>query len=78
MKRGLFVTLGCIFVLLGWLTLMLNEWVSLGAALVGLVLSCIGVRVPPGPRRNLAITAIIAASVLIIVIAIFAAILFIV
>lgn len=70
------VTVGFIFVLAGWATMMLNEWISLGCTVVGLILSCIGVRIPPGPRRDFATTAIVAASVLLLVFALFAVILF--
>ena len=77
-KRGIFVFIGFVLVVAGWLTMMLNEWVSFGCVLAGLIVSCIGVRVPAGARRNLAITSIIAASVLLIVLAIFAIILYIV
>ena len=75
-SRRVCVTIGFVLVLVGWLTMMLNEWVSLFATVAGLVLSCIGVRIPAGPRRNFAITAIIAASVLLLVFAIFATILY--
>lgn len=66
---------GFFLVLAGWLTMMVNEWVSIGATVVGLIFSIVGVRIPPGPARNFAITAIVAASVLILVYALFASIL---
>lgn len=66
LRRAL-VVYGFILVLAGWLTMMVNEWVSIGCTVIGLILSCIGVRIPAGPRRNFAITAIVAASVLILV-----------
>lgn len=74
-KRGRLVPIGFIVVLAGWLTMVLNPWISLSCALLGLILSCIGVRIAPGPRRNFAITTIIAASVQILVFAIFAVVL---
>lgn len=75
-KRRKFVVIGCILVLAGWLLMMLQPTVSLCATFLGLISSIIGVRIPPGPRRNFAITAIIAASVLLLVYAIFAFILY--
>ncbi|MCH5220610.1 MAG: hypothetical protein J1F20_08580 [Muribaculaceae bacterium] len=68
--------IGALLVLCGWLTMMVNEWLSLGCTLAGLVLSAIGLRVPPGGCRNLAITAIIAAAVLLLVFLLFAALLY--
>lgn len=70
-SRRTLVPVGALLVLAGWVTMMLNEWLSLGCTLVGLILSIIGVRIPAGPRRNLAITSIVAASVLILVFALF-------
>lgn len=77
-RRRKLVVIGIILVLAGWVTMMLNEWVSLGCTVVGLVVSCIGVRIPPGPRRDLGTTAIVAASVLLLVFALFATILYII
>lgn len=67
-RRRLFVVIGGVLTLLGWLTLMINEWLSVVITTAGLVISCIGVRIPPGARRNLAITSIIAAASLLLVI----------
>lgn len=66
--RRMLVVVGVVLTVLGWLTLMLNEWVSLSLTTAGLVVSILGVRIPPEPRRDVAITAIIAASVLLLVI----------
>lgn len=66
--RRMLVVVGAVLTVLGWLTLMLNEWLSLALTAAGLVVSILGVRIPPGPRRDVAITAIIAASVLLLVI----------
>lgn len=71
-----FVTVGALFVLAGWLTMMLNEWVSLGFTVGGIILSSIGLHIPPGTRRNVAITAIIAGAVLLLVVALFAILLY--
>lgn len=76
--RRKFVIYGSILALIGWLTLMLSPYISFGSALAGLVLSIIGVRIPAGPRRDLAITAIIASSVLLIVFALFTFLLYII
>ena len=73
--RRKLVIFGLILVTAGWVTMMLNEWLSLGCTIAGLVVSCIGVRIPPGPRRDLGTTAIVAASVLLLVYAVFATIL---
>lgn len=67
-RRRRLVFIGVVLTVLGWLTLMLNEGLSVGLTVAGLVISAIGVRIPPGPRRNLAITSIIAAAVLLLVI----------
>jgi len=67
-RRRRLVVIGVILTALGWLTLMVNEWLSVALTAAGLIISCLGVRIPPGPRRNLAITAIIAAASLLLVI----------
>lgn len=76
-KRTL-VPIGVILVLAGWLTMMISPWISLPCAIIGLILSAIGVRIPAGPRRNFAITSIVAASVLVIVYALFISILYVI
>lgn len=73
--RRALVVYGFIGVLAGWLTMMINPWLSLSLTVIGFILSCIGVRIPPGPRRNFAITAIIAGLVLMLVFGTFAIIL---
>lgn len=73
--RRRMVTIGAIFTLIGWLTMMINPWVSLGSTVAGLILSIIGVRIPQSPRRNIAITSIIASAVLLVVFALFASLL---
>ncbi len=74
-RRRRMATIGAVLTLIGWLTMMLNPWVSLGATILGLILSIIGVRIPQSPRRNIAITSIIAAAVLLVVFALFASLL---
>lgn len=61
------VIAGCILTLLGWALMMFMPWFSLAFTVAGLVTSIIGVRIPAGPRRNLAITSIIASAVLLVV-----------
>ena len=75
-RRRSLVTYGSIFVLLGWLIMMFYPYISIGCDLVGLVCCIIGVRIPAGARRNLAITAIVAGGVLLIVYALFATLLY--
>lgn len=74
--RRKLVVIGFVLVVGGWLTMMLNEWVSLAFTVTGVVLSSIGVRIPPGPRRDFAITSIIAGAVLLLVFILFAVILY--
>ena len=71
-RRRKLVILGTLLVLAGWLSMMLHPYVSLGCTIAGLIISIIGVRIPPGPRRDIATTSIVAASVLLLVFAIFA------
>ena len=81
-KRRRFVVMGSLATLLGWLTFIpfswipavLTPWMSMTLTLAGLIMSCIGVRIPAGRRRDLAITSIIASSVLILVFIVFAVI----
>lgn len=81
-KRRKMVVIGSISTLLGWIVFIpfswipavLTPWLSMVLTVAGLVLSCIGVRIPAGPRRDLAITSIIASSVLILVFIVFAVI----
>lgn len=73
-KRRKLVIYGLIAVIAGWLSMLLNPWVSMTFTIGGLVMSSLGVRIPPGPRRDLAITSIIAASVLLLVYVVFAVI----
>ena len=67
-RRRRLVLIGSLLTILGWGSLMLNEWLCLALTVAGLVISAMGVRIPPGPRRNIAITSIIAAAVLLLVI----------
>lgn len=84
-KRRKLVVIGAITVFLGWFTFIpfswipaaITPWLSMVLTVAGLVLSCIGVRIPAGARRNLAITSIIASSVLILVFIVFAVIFYI-
>ena len=69
--RRFFVPIGAVLTLVGWLLMMVNPYISAACTFVGLVLSIIGVRIPPGPRRDIAITSIIASSVLLIVLGAF-------
>ena len=62
---------GALLTLIGWITMILNPWLSGGCALAGLILSIIGTCIPRSARRNLAITSIVASSVLILVLSIF-------
>lgn len=62
---------GALFTLMGWITMMLNPWLSGGCAAFGLILSIIGTCIPRCARRNLAITSIVASAVLLLVLAIF-------
>lgn len=66
-RRRKLVVAGVILTVLGWVLMPCWPWVSLTLSALAVVASSIGVRIPPGPRRNVAITAIIAASVLIVV-----------
>lgn len=70
-KRRKAVIYGLILTLLGWILMIPAPWVSMAVTVAGLVTSVIGVRIPAGPRRDLAITAIIASGVLILVFLIF-------
>lgn len=75
-RRRKLVILGLLLVVAGWVSMMLHPFVSLACTVLGLVVSIIGVRIPPGPRRDFAITAIVAASVLLVVFAIFVTVLY--
>lgn len=75
-RRRRWVVVGLLLVIAGWVFMMFYPWVSIGCTLAGLIVSIIGVRIPPGPRRDIATTAIVAASVLLIVFALFATILY--
>ena len=69
--RKTFVPIGFILVLAAWLLMMLLPWVSMGCVCVGLIFSIVGLQIPAGARRNLAITSVVAGSVLVLVYAIF-------
>ena len=71
LARRKYVPLGALLVLLGWLSMMFDVYVSAGCTFLGLIFSIVGVRIPAGPRRDIAITSIIAAIVLLIVLAAF-------
>lgn len=69
--RKKLVPIGFILVVAAWVLMMPLPAASMVCVVVGLIMSIIGVRIPAGPRRDFAITAIIAASVLILVYALF-------
>lgn len=71
LNHKIFVAPGFILVILAWVFMIPNFWVSAACLVVGLTMSIIGVRVPPSPRRNFAITAIVAGCVLVVVYALF-------
>ena len=73
-RRRTCVAIGFVLVLAAWLTMMWDFRVSIGCTVAGLVLSIIGVRIPPSPARNLAITAIVAGCVLTVVYLLFSSI----
>lgn len=66
-RRRMLAVVGAVFTLLAWVLMMIFDWIALGCDIIGLVFSAIGCAIAPGPRRNLAITATIAASVLLLV-----------
>lgn len=70
------VPIGAILVLAGWVLMMFYPKASLVCTVAGLVFSIIGVRIPPGPRRDIATTAIVAGGVLLVVFALFATVLY--
>lgn len=63
--------LGAIATLGAWLAMIFSGWTSFALAVGGLLLSAAGVRSPRGLVRDMAITAIVAAGVLIVVFGIF-------
>lgn len=63
--------IGAIFTVGAWCVMMGSEKVSFWCAVIGLVLSCLGVKCGHRGWRNLSITAIIAAAVLLLVYGIF-------
>lgn len=65
------VTIGFLLVVAAWVLMMPKPFISMGCVVVGLILSIIGVRVPAGPRRDFATTAIVAGSVLVLVYALY-------
>ena len=75
-RRRRWVIFGFLLVLAGWVFMMFYPWLSLGCTVVGLIFSIMGVRIPPGPRRDIGTTAIVAASVLLLVFALFAIVLY--
>ena len=65
--RHIAVPIGFILIVIAWFIMMLEPYTSFGCVILGLIFSIIGVRIAPGPRRNFAITAIVAGSVLLLV-----------
>jgi len=63
--------LGAMATLGAWLAMIFNGWTSFALAVGGLLLSAFGARSPRGLVRDMAITAIVAAGVLIVVFGIF-------
>ena len=63
-----FAIIGLVLTLLAWCTMPLLDRVSLILTVLAIIFSAIGCRIPPGFRRNIAITSLIAASSLLLAI----------
>ncbi|MBO5052959.1 MAG: DUF4190 domain-containing protein [Muribaculaceae bacterium] len=65
--KNMCAILGFVLGIIGWLLLMVNEWVTLSAGIIALALSIVGCRRRQRSNmRNLAITGIIIAGVLVL------------
>ncbi len=61
-----FAIIGLIVTILAWCAMPIVDWLALILTVCGIVFSAIGCRIPPGARRNIAITSLIAGCALLL------------
>lgn len=75
-RRVTLAILAFVVTVIGWILLPLTYQITIGAGVLGIILSILALRQPRGGWRNLALVSLVASSVLLLVMAVFAVVLY--
>lgn len=71
-RRATLAIIAFVVTVIGWILLPLSYQATIGAGLLGLILSILALRQPRGGWRNLTLVSLVASSVLLLVMVVFA------
>lgn len=70
-RRATLAILAFVVTVIGWILLPLTYKITIGAGILGVILSILALRQPRGGWRNLALVSLVASSVLLLVMVVF-------